>query len=111
MVTGNVDGNRAVNGHGGGIFVSVNESEKVSVGIYGGSVSSHISEGNGGALAVAGEKDGTKKISVQIGVQLYHFDEERNVICDHDVPNVADETLTGCPQLNGNRSNASGGGI
>ena len=110
MVGGNVDGNKAVSGSGGGIYVSANASD-VEVGIYSGSVSSNTSGSNGGALAVVGRQDGTKKINVQIGVQKRHFDEDGNVICDHDQPDISSNSVTACPQLSGNHASESGGGV
>lgn len=110
MVDGNVDGNSAETGNGGGIYVSANEND-VQVGIYSGSVSSNTSGGNGGALAVVGKQDGTRKIQVQIGVQLDHFDSAGNVVCDHDHPGITDETVAQCPQVSGNHASTSGGGV
>ena len=110
MVGGNVDGNTAVNGNGGGIYVSANESN-VEVGIYSGSVSSNTSGANGGALAVVGRQDGTKEIFVQIGVDVHHFDESGNIVCNHDETNVIDSNVVACPQVNGNHASASGGGV
>lgn len=110
MVGGNVDGNTAVAGSGGGIYVSANAND-VAVGIYSGSVSSNVAGINGGALAVVGEQDGTKDIDVQIGVQKPHFDENGTIACDHDQPEIAEDSITACPQVNGNAAGVSGGGV
>ena len=106
MTGGSVDGNKAENAAGGGIYVSA-DGNNVTVDVLSGSVSSNSSKGNGGALAVVGDINGTEQITVTVGVKELHFDSEgKKIDCTHG----AEDALE-CPVLNANSSAASGGAI
>ena len=108
MIGGLIDNNKAIQKDGGGIYVSANNKD-VSIEILSGIISNNKANLNGGALSVAGNKSGSEIISVTIGVNKKHYDNNGNFIsCEH-----GDSTYSSydCPMIINNISNNKGGAI
>ena len=110
MTGGAVDGNTATTGRGGGIYVA-SSGVDVLVEIRSGSVSGNKAGISGGAVAVVGQDGGAETITVTIGVNERHYDENgTEITCDHDY-SEGDPVVESCPVLKDNYATATGGGI
>lgn len=110
MTGGAVDGNTATTGRGGGIYVA-SSGVDVLVEIRSGSVSGNKAGTSGGAVAVVGQDGGQETITVTVGVNERHYDEDGNEIpCEHDY-DVGDPVVAACPVLRDNYATKTGGGI
>lgn len=110
MIGGLIDKNIASNGDGGGIYVSADGND-VKVQIISGSITNNNSSSNGGAVSVMGSTNGTETITVIIGVDKVHYDDEGNRIdCEHKEDDGTIFSLA-CPVVEGNQASGKGGAI
>ena len=110
MTGGAVEGNKSTNGSGGGIYVAANGVD-VLVDIRSGSVSNNKAGISGGAIAVVGQNNGLENISVTVGVNEQHYDDQGNeVTCDHDYT-AGGIVVKACPELKNNYATKNGGCI
>ena len=108
MIGGTVGNNIAEAGNGGGLYVSAN-LKNVIVEILSGLFQNNIASLSGGALAVVGNEGGTEDITVTIGANKNHYDEDKNFVsCDHGKNGISAFT---CPVIEFNTSGKSGGAI
>lgn len=121
MVGGEVNNNQANEGNGGGIYVSSDDTQAVKVDVLSGYINNNIAQISGGALAVVGKEEGSKAISVTVGVNELHYKEYeeegeiklREITCDHDsvYDDITNEVVEACPVIKNNRAQISGGAI
>ncbi len=110
MLGGLIDNNTASNGDGGGIYVSADGND-VKVQILSGSITNNNSSSNGGAVSVMGSINGTETITVVVGVDKVHYDEDGNRIdCEHKEDGGTIFSLE-CPVIKGNQASGKGGAI
>lgn len=110
MIGGVIDSNDAKTGDGGGIYVSSTGND-VKVQILSGSITNNTASKDGGALSVVGTANGQEVITVTIGVDENHFDENGNRInCDHKEIEGAISSET-CPIIEGNEASKKGGAV
>ena len=108
MIGGTVGSNKAITGDGGGIYASA-ENQNVTVEILSGNITNNSAYKSGGAFAVVGRTGGTEDITVTLGVNEQHLDENGNrVECKHG--NESIHTTT-CPVITFNTAQVSGGAI
>lgn len=111
---GTISANKALTGNGGGAYVAA-EGNNVKVDIFSGTISNNTAAGNGGAVSVEGDIDGTEIITVNVGVNELHYDEDNKLIenvshsCETEGHDHA--VLTECPVITGNHSELSGGAV
>lgn len=107
MVGGLLTNNQAINGSGGGAYISTSGLD-VEAKILSGTVQGNIANISGGALSIVGT--GSEIITVQVGVNEKHYDNEGNLIpCNHGIDyGLVSEA---CPEILNNSANISGGGV
>lgn len=111
---GTITANKALTGNGGGAYVAA-EGNTVKVDILSGTISNNTAAGNGGAVSVEGDIDGTEIIIVNVGVNELHLDENDNLMDGvlHACETVGHDhaVMTECPVITGNHSEISGGAV
>lgn len=108
MSGGAVSGNEAKTGDGGGMYVSSVGDSEVAVKIYSGEVRNNTAAISGGAVAVEGSE--SSEITVHVGVDEQHYDEDGNLALgfQHTEEDVT-YTHSACPVIGGNTSQKNGG--
>ena len=108
MIGGTVGSNKSSTGAGGGIYASA-ENQDVTVEILSGNITNNSANTSGGAFAVVGRSGGTENITVTLGVNEVHLDENGNRIeCKHGKDEIYTTT---CPIITFNTASTSGGAI
>ena len=108
MIGGTVGSNKSSTGAGGGIYASA-ENQDVTVEILSGNITNNSANTSGGAFAVVGRSGGTENITVTLGVNEAHLDENGNRIeCKHGKDEIYTTT---CPNITFNTASTSGGAI
>lgn len=107
MSGGSVSNNTAKSGSGGGMFVSSESSDLVSAIIYSGTVSNNTAAASGGAVGIRGSAQ--SNITVQIGVNEKHYDENGALTLGFKHGENDEYTHEFCPEIKNNQSLVSGG--